>query len=197
MRTMHPKYGLLLLTAMLAVSFALTACDGDEDTSAPTGRESPQADEQGQAEGPVPREDLEEVGGDRPEEGGIDPCSLATKAEVEDILGQPVADTYRHTSPTVLCEWFSDVAMPFGSVTIRLESDVSEDEIQEEIAVAEALGGSEAETVPDIGDSAYSVGPLLYAHEGDTLLVIAVIAHNKPDLEGAKALAPSALARLP
>jgi hypothetical protein len=194
---MHPRYGLLLLTLILAVWFAFTACDGDEDTPAPTGGETPQANEQGQAEGPVPREELEEVGGDPPQEGEIDPCSLATKAEVEDILDEPVADTYRHTSPTVLCEWFSDEAASFGSVTIRLETGVSEDGLEDEIGFAEQLGGSKAEVVPDIGDSAYSVGPLLYAYAGDTLLIIAVIAHSNPELEGAKELAPRALARLP
>ena len=185
----------LIFTALLGLGFMLLACNDGDSKSAPASEGPSEVRGQGWLMEPITPEELKEVGGDPPRDGEIDPCSLVTRAEVEEILQDSLVDVYRHSSPTVLCEYFND-GEPFGSATIRLDTAVSEAEVQKEIEIGEQLGGSRAREVLGLGDAAFALGPLLYVYEGDTLLLVTVIVEERPDLEAAKELALKALTRL-
>jgi hypothetical protein len=196
MRAVRLGHGLFLLAVSLALGLLLVACDGDKETQPPAEEETSEARHEGSPVVTVAQEEPEEIGGDAPKEGETDPCSLVTKGEVEEILEQPVGDIYRHWRPTVLCEYFTEED-PFGSATIRLDAGVSQAEFQEEVELAEVLGGSEAEEVSGIGDAAFAAGPLLYVYKEETLLLVVVAVREAPDLDAAKELALIALQRLP
>lgn len=191
-----------LLLALLggvtcAVAFVLvaaaTSCEDDDQTE-PTPTQERSKTPSGR-EGTIPAGELTEVQGDRAKSGEIDPCSLVTNEEVAEIVGQPVQETYRHQSPTVLCEYIS--REPFSSANIRVEASISDEKVQQERELAEAVGGESAETVSGLGDTAFAVGPLLYVREGDTLLILIVATQGSPNLDAAKILADVALKRLP
>ena len=184
-----------VLVTSVVLATLLVAC-GREENRVPADQGAPQGEGHVAPLATVPPEQLEEIGGDPARQGQTDPCSLLTKAEVEEVLQQPVAEIYRHTRPTVLCEYFVE-GEPFGSVTIRLGGTVSEAEFQSEIELAEELGGSEATEVSGIGDLAFAVGPLLYVYQEGALLLTAAIVRGKTDLDGAKEVALIALHRLP
>lgn len=143
----------------------------------------------------MPAADLTHVQGDEAESGEIDPCSLVTREVLAAIIGQPVQDIYRHQRPTLLCEYFSDE--PFSSATIRVEANISNGEVEQEKELAEVLGGESAEAVSGLGDTAFAIGPLMYVQQGDTLLLLAVVTQESPNLEAAMMLAKEALKRLP
>ncbi len=190
------RHGLLVSVASLAAGLLLVACDGDEEARPPAREDTVAALDEGSPVVAVAQEELDVIGGDAPTAGETDPCSLVTKGEVEKILEQPVGDVFRHSRPTVLCEYFTEED-PFGSATIRLDAGVSKAEFREEVELAEVIGGSEAEEVSGIGDAAFAADPLLYVYKEEALLLVTVIVRETPDLDAAKELALIALQRLP
>ncbi len=196
MRALCLREGLFLLAMPLALGALFVACDGDTETGPPAGQETSEARDRASPVVPVAQEELDVIGGDAPTAGETDPCSLIMKGEVEKVLEQPVGDVFRYSQPTVLCEYFTEED-PLRSVTIRLEPGVSQAEFREEIELAEATAGSEAEEVSGIGDAAFEAGPFLYVYEEGALLVVTVIVRETPDLNAAKELALIALQRLP
>lgn len=198
---MIDKWTAAVLAVVAALGVVFAACQDEADSShdslTPDGA-STIASPHSSARGTFAEGELTHVSGDQAIPGQIDPCSLVTRDEVAVILGGQVDDPYRHMRPTVLCEYSSDPDQPdFSSATIRVEHLSSPDELTKELEVAAKLGGDKPQTVSDTGDAAYSVGPLLYVQKGSTLLPLAVIVRDAPDLDAAKDIAQLALTRLP
>ena len=157
---------------------------------------------------PVSPEELSDIGGDAPPpEGEIDPCTLVTKAEAEEILELGVADVWRHThffGGGNICEWSSHVMAsferdePFSSIFLRLDAGFSEEEFLEFRKDIDGIGCfSGTRRVEGIGDSAYASGPTLDVFKGDTKLGLAVIVKDEPSLKAAKKVGLIALRRWP
>jgi hypothetical protein len=183
---------------VLALAFGLiaVACKEDEiNPSVPAGSSDASTNDvvADQPVGTIHPENLVDIEGDASVSGEIDPCSLVTKAEVEDVLGQKVNEVYRHSA---LCEYIADEAS-FGSANIRVETNVSEEERMSSLEVLEQVGQTGAEELPGLGDFAYSIGPTVYIARGSTTLLVLVGKDESPNLDAAKVLASKAFARLP
>ncbi|HSP54107.1 MAG TPA: hypothetical protein VLS25_00835 [Dehalococcoidia bacterium] len=180
-----------VLCAAAALAMSLISCR-DNDNVAVQGSITP-----GPSPLPaIPAIEILDVGGDPASEiDGIDPCTLVRRSEVEDVLGDAVADVYRHSRPTVLCEFFTAAEGPFGSATVRVEHLDKAGELESERQLAELLGGA-VQDVSGFGDEAFSVGPLLYIRQADWMILATVVVKEKPSLEAAKQVASLALARI-
>jgi hypothetical protein len=196
---------------VIVAGLAFVACDGggnresvDDEIEGPTSAAT-FADATATPLPTVSPEELSAIDGDPPRESGTDPCSLVTKAEVEEIIEQQVVDVWRDAhfwfGGSYVCEYFSN-GDPFGSATIRLESGLAEDEFEEEIdemnaEIEAGLDVPKARAISGIAEAAYSFGPVLWVYQEGTMLAVTVIVKNDPDLGAAKELASIALRRLP
>jgi hypothetical protein len=146
-------------------------------------------------------EELSAIGGDPPPPPGeIDPCTLVTKAEAEEILEQPVVEVWRHShffGGGNICEWTSGLGELFSSIFLRLDTGYSEQEFVEIYESMEEAGYPTLRPVSGFGDSAYAWGAVLYVFKGDTLIHFPVIVKDEPSLKAAKELAKIALQRWP
>ncbi len=191
-----PRYALILglLAILVAALAALTACGGDDEPAATTpADETPTqapTDEQ-----PTPTPD-----GVTPEAApspipGINWCDLVTPEEVEEALGEPVAETEERGD--LACR--HSIA-PRDAVQIEQGTQqIFEEGIYGEYAAAGR------EPVSGIGDEAAWFGRVapffLAVRQGDVYFQVALVLYEEVDsetqLEIAKELAAIAVERLP
>jgi hypothetical protein len=185
----------------VAAMLAFTACNGSGEPMAGASSEPTNAGAQTVTLTPLPTvspDELSTIGGDPPPPAGeIDPCTLITKAEAEEILELPVADVWRHThfGSGNICEWYSR-GNPRSSIFLRLDSGYAADELMA-IYRMEGFGWGELQTLSGIGDSAYTLDEELLVFEQGTLFSFLVVVKDEPSLKAAKELALIALRRLP
>jgi hypothetical protein len=194
-----PRYALILaLLTMLVAASLLAACGGNgDDGEAPTVGETPTAGETAEADGeatPTPEE------GTTPEAApspipGINWCDLVTPEEVEEALGQPVAETEERGDLACRHSIAPRDAVQIGQGT----QQIFEEGIYGEYAAAGR------EPVSGIGDEAAWFGRVapffLSVRQGDVYFQVTLVLFGEVDsetqLEITKALAAKAVERLP
>jgi hypothetical protein len=131
-----------------------------------------------------------------------DPCSLVTRAEVQEAVGRAVADGKRNAINPAICD-FATGNMS-ASVSIMLVDKAPGDSAEKVVAEMKKRKVA-TEIIPGLGDGAYTTDAgygmrLLGVYKGSKHAVVTVML---PDAPGAKAKAIAeqvmrkALARLP
>ncbi|MBB1245380.1 DUF3558 family protein [Streptomyces durbertensis] len=170
-----------LCAALIVGALALTGCGGDSDSpddakengaNASAGATPPPGDqESGQGE------DAGEDAGD----GGTtairtDPCELASKKDVEGVLGAPVLKVEKASvGSSPVCSWAVDEG-GFGiSVSVKSENGRTDFEQQEQ-TTRDSTNTQKVEKVTGVGDAAFerhsAYGPTLWMLKGDLVLEI-------------------------
>ena len=123
--------------------------------------------------------------------GEIDACALVTKAEAEEVLGQPVSEPTSQPFGGATCTYLPAEAPTSGAVSIIVLTGVSKDEFHEHVEAG-------ADPVPDVGDEAFWHGFVLSVLKGDVEFVLGVkLPAGDNALEAAKGLALKVVERIP
>lgn len=135
-----------------------------------------------------------------PDASEIDPCDLVTADEAEEVLGEPVTDGERGATPPYESCTYNVESVAVKFVLVQVRTDVSLDEFRSSIEDASDFLDEEPEMVDGVGDAAYVLAGLLYAHDGDTEIVMSVVLgvgdeNSDEVLEAEKDLAITALDR--
>lgn len=170
---MRIRLWLLTGVAVAGLALVLSACGGDDDdddsgSSAPTVTEEDDGGD-GQA-----------TATDEPSDGDfsgkVDPCELITSDDAKEFLDVPVSEAERSGSGTYnVCTYNAEDPLQFRFLIVQVRDDVSKSEFENERTVSEGAIGSSFQGLDGVGDSAYDIGGLLFAHKGNTSIVVSAV----------------------
>jgi hypothetical protein len=181
MRT--PRHRFALASALAAICLlAAAACGGDDDEDGGDADSSPAASA---------------TDGGAAGAGGT--CELVTAEEAAEVLGEPVSEGEEGSTPPYDSCTYNVESLAVKFVLVQVRDDVSLEAFRSSIQDAAEFLGEEPETVSGVGDAAYNLAGLLYAHEGNTEVVMSVVLGpgqtDESVLEAEKELAIIALDR--
>ncbi|MFN7994765.1 MAG: hypothetical protein U0Q18_14255 [Bryobacteraceae bacterium] len=138
----------------------------------------------------------------QPAKSGPSPCTLLTKAEVQEAAGAPVSDGTINATQKSICDFKAGGGA--SAISIMLTPKAVADKA--ETTVAELKKRKiDAEMVPGFGDGAYASSPgygmqQLGVYKGTSHVIITVLLFGQPDAKSkavTQTLMRKALARLP
>jgi hypothetical protein len=132
---------------------------------------------------------------------GTSPCSLVTKAEIEEAVGGPVSDGVANAHNKMVCDYKAGAA---GTFNILLTSKAAGDKAERTVAELKKRG-IQAELVPGFGESAYATRPgpgmqQLGVYKGSSHVIVTAMMFGKPDAKAkavCQAIMRKALPRVP
>ena len=172
--------------AVAGLALVLSACGGGDDDDG-SGDGTPTATEDGGDDGGDGQATAEPS--DEDFSGKVDPCELITSDDAEEFLDVPVSEAERSGSGTYnVCTYNAKDPLQFRFVIVQVRDDVSKSEFEDERTISEEAIGSGFQELDGVGDSAYDIGGLLFAHKGNTSIVVSAVMGlnlDETDPEGA------------
>ena len=160
--------------AVAGLALVLSACGGDDDDG--SGGSTPAATEEGGDDEGDGQPTATDEPSDEDFSGNVDPCELITSDDAEDFLDVPVSEAERRGSGTYnVCTYNAKDPLQFRFLIVQVRDDVSKSEFEDERDVSEEAIGNAFQEVDGVGDSAYDIGGLLFAHKGDTAIVVSAV----------------------
>mgnify|MGYP001316269556 CR=1 FL=1 len=162
------------MAAVAGLALVLSACGGGDDDD--LGGSTSTATEEGGGD----KGDGQPPSTDEPSEEGfsgkVDPCELITSDDAEEFLDVPVSEAERSGSgPYNVCTYNAKDPLQFKFLIVQVRDDVLKSEFDDERTASEGAIGSSFQGVDGVGDSAYDIGGLLFAHKGDTAIVVSAV----------------------
>jgi hypothetical protein len=191
-----------MLPVILVMAVLVAACGAGDGSSADVSPSLQQTQSPAENAGPDQAQELAEGPGateavDVPVSGGLDACTLVTKAEAEGVLGKPVGEPLREEYPSFYsCKY---EAADRDNVTVSVlefpDAQQAADAYQMEIDI------NSYPEVSGIGDRALRPWPFMdisvLSSKYDLSIDVVNGSDEMPQFEAARGLAQKALGRLP
>lgn len=161
--------------AVAGLALVLSACGGGGDDDDGPGGSTPTATGEGAHDGEGDEPTATDGTSDEDFSGKVDPCELITSDDAEEFLGVPVSDAERSGSGVYSVCTYNAKDPLFKFVIVQVRDDVSKSEFEDERDLSAEAVGSGFQEVDGVGDSAYDIGGLLFAHKGSTSIVVSAV----------------------